>query len=163
MSKVENIVTSRALPSPHTEHKIRPVCDPASRYRAPSRQKRRSAGQPAKPQVWRGATQRRRGRICDARTRREKARVPFPEPGSHKLPQCGRFRAIGEYSVWPIQFLKLCHVEGNNRKNPQYCGLSEYDIRIKEGGFDHKRRKKEIRALCKRRDHAASRGQLPCR
>ena len=58
-----------------------------------------------KAQIGRGNAGEKRDQRYDERTRREKARVPFPEPGSHKLPQCGRFQAIWEYSVWPIQFL----------------------------------------------------------
>ena len=82
-----------------------PVRDPETRDGSTLWGKQKTQAKANITQIRRDDVGEKRDQRYDERTRREKARVPFPEPGSHKLPQCGRFQAIWEYSVWPIQFL----------------------------------------------------------
>lgn len=82
-----------------------PVRDTGTRDGSNALGKTKAQARANKAQIERDNVEEKRDQRYDERTRQEKARIPFPEPGSHKLPQCGRFQAIREYSVWPIQFL----------------------------------------------------------
>lgn len=66
------------------------VCDPAVRSGKTSEVEQTRSRAPPKPGTRKNCIA--EGRPTEARTRREKARIPFPESGGHKLPQCGRFR-----------------------------------------------------------------------
>lgn len=67
---------------------------------------------------------------AEERKRQEKGRIPFAESGRHKLPQCGRFFTLSEYSVLLFSFGKLCCFPADIRKKPVVAGFSSIQFHV---------------------------------